>query len=61
MEKDMNLPEREPKPQTYRVVGVATDGSRIILDERLTHERAEKMKELILEEGAFPTVNIEVE
>lgn len=49
----------EPKLQSYRVVGVNPDDSRITLDEGLPQERAEKMKRLLLEAKAFPTVQIE--
>lgn len=49
----------EPKPQTYRVVGVNGDNSRIILDEGLSPGRAEQMKRRLLEAKAFPRVEIE--
>jgi hypothetical protein len=51
----------EPIHQTYRVVGVGADKSRVTLDERLTLERAEEVKRLVLVANAFPTVSIEPE
>ncbi len=51
----------EPTHRTYRVVGVGADKSRVTLDERLTLERAEEVKRLVLVANAFPAVSIEPE
>lgn len=53
-------PRMVPTTQTYRVVGGNGD-SRIVLDEGLTHERAEQIMRLLLVANAFPTLRIEAE
>jgi hypothetical protein len=51
----------ETATQTFRVLGINSDGSRTVLDEGLTHMRAEQIKQLLLDGNAFATVKIELE
>jgi hypothetical protein len=44
---------------TFRVVGVAKNGARIVLDESLELPRAQQMRALLLETGAYPEVVVE--
>jgi hypothetical protein len=44
---------------TYRVVGVCLDKSRLVVEDGLTPQRAEEVKDLLLNAGAFRVVEIE--
>jgi hypothetical protein len=50
-----------PSEGTYRVVGVRTDKTRVILAERLTKERAESVVKSLADSGAFAEVLLEPE
>ncbi len=50
-----------PSERTYRVVGVRTDKTRVILAERLTKDRAESVVQSLVDSGAFAEVLVEPE
>jgi len=44
---------------SYRVVAVCPDGQRLILDESLAIDRAEQMRQLLLQMKAYPEIVVE--
>lgn len=51
----------EPQQPTYRVFGVRADGSRTIISENLSPERAKDVADWIRTASTFPDVVIEPE
>ena len=45
---------------TYRVIGVRDDGTRIVLDDALTRDRAVALRKALLSGRAFPDVHLEL-
>jgi hypothetical protein len=43
----------------YRVVAVCPDGQRLVLDESLAIDRAEQMRQLLLQMNAYPEIVVE--
>jgi hypothetical protein len=50
-----------PTEGTYRVIGVRTDKTRVILAEGLTKDRAESVVQSLADSGAFAEVLVEPE
>jgi hypothetical protein len=50
-----------PSAGTYRVIGVRTDKTRVILAEGLTKDRAESVVQSLADSGAFAEVLVEPE
>jgi hypothetical protein len=44
---------------TFRVIGVSRDGGRVVLDEALELARAEQMRALLLQTGAYSEIVVE--
>ena len=44
---------------SYRVVAVCPDGQRVVLDEALSIDRAEQMRQLLLQMNAYPEIVVE--
>jgi hypothetical protein len=57
------LPQRRPSimgpEDSYRVVAVAPDGARVVLDESLELTRAEQLRALLLQMNAYPEIVVE--
>jgi hypothetical protein len=54
------MPAR-PSEGTYRVVGVRTDKTRVVLAEGLTRDRAQAVAKSLADSGAFAEVLVEPE
>ena len=48
-------------PVSYRVIGVKADGTRVLIDDGLSHARARHVRFMLLFAGAFPEVEVERE
>ena len=51
----------DPTKMTYRVVGICPNNTRLVIDDGLSRVRAEEVRILLLDAGAFRAVDIEAE
>ena len=49
----------DPRTAAYRVIGVREDGTRIVLDDALSRDRAVALRKALLSGRAFPDVHLE--